>query len=185
MNDFDHRIKITKDWVYNTWEKYPPKYFLSILWKNHPTSYDLVEKQTRHFRNCLLLKLYKKCKVSRLPNFPERVGLTTFHERSVSDVQLPNGGSVPVECFHSHIHLFNTENVIPNHLYLYMTIQNYCSRNILNGSQGCVVKEWNINHHNGYNFKDFYKYKYVQDGDLILDYKNTDILPLTSTLKLL
>ena len=185
MNDFDHRIKITKDWVYNTWEKYPPKWFLSILWNNHPRSYDLVERQTRYFRNCLLLKLYRKCKVSRLPIFPERLGLTTFHERSFSDVQLSNGETKPVECFHTHIHLFNCENVILNYPHLYMIIQNYCSRYILNGNQGCVIKEWNINHHKGYTFKDFYKYKYVQDGDVPLDYKNTDILPLTSTLKLL
>jgi hypothetical protein len=39
-----------------------------------------------------------------------------------------------------------------------------------------VIKRWNKKHHGSYNLKDYYKYKYHQDSDLVLDYKNSDLL---------
>jgi len=44
------------------------------------------------------------------------------------------------------------------------------------GNEGVVIKRWNRKHHGSYNLKDYYKYKHHQDSDLVLDYKNSDLL---------
>ena len=43
------------------------------------------------------------------------------------------------------------------------------------GLRGLDVKEWNSDFHSSYNYKDLYNYRYDQDGDLVLDYQNSDI----------
>ena len=52
------------------------------------------------------------------------------------------------------------------------------------GNQGVVVKPWNEDHHKYYNLKEMERQKkkvltrYTQDKDLLLDIKNSDLLPL-------
>ena len=46
---------------------------------------------------------------------------------------------------------------------------------------GVNVEYWNRERHSGYNFKDLYNCKYQQDGDVVLDYQNSDIPKLRRT----
>ena len=185
----------TKRWIWNTWEQYTPEWFVTILWNDYPTSPITSASHTRHLRNKLLCEI---CGVSRcgdLPDFPNRLGITAFQERTESQ-----NGKVT---FHTHLHLYDHEQRVgkdcqpsasrfssEDHLHYIIRYKvgskvQKLLKSTTNGNDGVVVKRWVEDHHRYYNLKEMERQKkktltrYTQDGDLLLDIENSDLLPMT------
>lgn len=170
-------------WVWNTWDKHPPKWFITLLWRKYP-DFIQVEENMRHFKNVFYAKAYSLNSPRKIPRFPYRMGMTAFHERKTIYLK---DGIVKPDVFHTHIHLYGSNNapllwdsdefwkldwfirkqVAPNCDLLLKTTKK--------GNDGIVVKPWMRQRHFHYNFKDYRKYRYCQDGDLVLD-KYSDLL---------
>lgn len=199
------RIEQLKQWVFSTWRTYPPEWFITLCWNDLPTCPIQVEKYSRRFRNVFLSKLYdlnSPRKLKSLP-FPNRVGMVVFNERK--DVyngvellyknpksrqehslhQLQHWNSTRrLMCFHTHIHLFNSGGLFPTSFSVEEFIREKCFGSLPTllkrdqvGNKGVVVLKWIQNRHFTYNFKDLFTYRDQQDGDLLMDYKSTDLLP--------
>ena len=175
-NEMNELITTTRDWVNKIWFSYPPSYFVSVVWNDRPTDFIKSQQHSKHLKNVLLSKIYDVNKISQLPPFPKRLGLMFFQERKY-DVELRRF------VYHSHIHLYNDkDNRIVSKEYLTHLLVNICSPHIRHlskvvndGMRGVDVKDWGINQHRHYNFKDYKEYRFSQDGDLVFDVINTDI----------
>lgn len=186
----------TKKWIWNTWEEYPPDWFITILWNDLPTSPITSASHTRHLRNKILCSSCGVNRCSQIPEFPNRLGLTCFQERTTTQKGLVT--------FHTHIHLFNcsargsaiisdpeplwnSPEQLHHHIRyeLGQSIDKMLKTTSL-GNEGVVVKRWKEEHHRYYNLKEMERQKkmvltrYVQDHDLLLDVENSDLLPIMS-----
>lgn len=169
-----------KHWVFYNWKINPPHWFISILWNDLPTCPIKVTSHSRHLKNVFLSKLYGVNKCSKLEKFPNRVGMTFFQERKLVSTQ-----SRSLMCFHTHLHISNPTETKLSSGTLQNLLINQCSRHLpkllkteQDGNKGVVIKEWNREHHLHYNFKDLFTYKDHQDGDILLDYQTSDLLPI-------
>ena len=168
----------TKDLVNEVFHRFPPKLFITLCWNDFPREPIKSTSHSRHFKNVLLYNLYDVSKVQDLPKFPDRFGMMFFQERKEHTI---NGKHIQV--FHTHIHLYNDQSkLIRSSDHLTRIIRSKCSphiRKLLKGEKvgltGVDVREWDEQRHSGYNFKDLYHCKYQQDGDIVLDYQNSDI----------
>jgi len=176
----------TKSWVWNTWRQYSPEWFVTLLWNDLPTSPVTASSHTRHLRNVLLCNSCGVGRCDRLPDFPDRLGLTFFQERT--EVQ---GSKVT---FHTHVHISNSNNRWNSpeelHYYLRYVIGSRVDKLLKSDTkhnEGVVVKRWVEENHMSYNFKEMERQRksnltrYVQDNDLLLDVENSDLLPLTNS----
>ncbi len=85
--------------------------------------------------------------------------------------------------FHTHIHLYNDKDGLTSSLGGHSKLRtDKLNRHVqklfkgdCDGLRGLDVKKWVSDFHSHYNFKDLYNYRYDQDGDLVLDYQNSDI----------
>lgn len=174
----------TKDLVHKVFHRFPPKLFITLWWNDFPREPIKSISHSRHFKNVLLYNLYDVSKVGNLPKFPHRLGMMFFQERKKHTV---NGKHIQV--FHTHIHLYNDRsNLTYCKGHLESIIRHDCSSHIQKlfkgekeGLMGVNVEYWNRERHSGYNFKDLYQCKYQQDGDVVLDYQNSDIPKLRRT----
>ena len=173
-----------KHWILYNWKLHPPKFFITLLWKDLPSSQERVSSYQRKFKNVFLTKLYQLNKTSKLKSlpFPKRVGMMVFNEKK--EVFTSKSHS-PITSFHTHIHLCNTDNLFDDEVSVERFIKDRCSdylptllKTDTEGNQGVVVKGWNQQHHLHYNFKDLQLYKHHQDCDLLIDYHSSDLLPL-------
>lgn len=170
--------------MWNTWDVYRPRWFITLLWKGSP---DFIQAQenTRHFRNVFFRKAYHLSSPRKIKKFPYRMGTTSFQERK--DI-LYSRGSIK-EVFHTHIHLYGADvgafwdrdewwkldwfirsKVAPECDLLLKTTTKH--------NEGVVVRKWVRQDHSHYNFKDYRQHLHHQDGDLVLDYKNSDLLSI-------
>jgi hypothetical protein len=170
--------KVIERYVKEQWESnFRPHWFITIHWNDLPTSYAQVEGHTKHLRNVFLTQLMRCGSPRDLPDPPGRPSAIFFHERS------------PVICrsrqilpFHTHLHLEKLPSPLNELWYLDVLLKNQVAPRVqkllkttTKGNKGIVIKRWNKIHHGSYNLKDYYKYKYHQDSDLVLDYKNSDL----------
>ena len=170
--------KETKWMVGKVFYTYPPKWFMTVIWNDFPRDPITCESHSRHFKNVFLYDLYHVSKVQSLPRFPHRLGMMFFHERKNHVI-----GDRSVKVFHTHIHVYNDKDNLTSssggHLKLNKTRLNRHVQKLFKGDKkglrGLDVKEWNSDFHSSYNYKDLYNYRYDQDGDLVLDYQNSDI----------
>lgn len=169
-----------KHWIFYNWKIHQPQWFTSLLWNDLPTDPIKVSNHSRHFKNVFLSKLYGVNKCSKLNDYPNRVGLTFFTERKLVSTSSRN-----ITCYHTHLHISNPKGTKIDDTTIYNLIMDKCSRHLpkllkteQDGNKGVVVKEWNRDHHLHYNFKDLYTYSNHQDVDILLDYQNSDLLPL-------
>jgi hypothetical protein len=168
----------TKDLVNEVFHQFPPKLFITLWWNDFPREPIKSTSHSRHFKNVLLYNLYDVSKVQDLPKFPDRFGMMFFQERKEHTI---NGKHIQV--FHTHIHLYNDQSkLIRSSDHLTRIIRSKCSPHIRKlfkgekeGLMGVNVEYWDRERHSGYNFKDLYHCKYQQDGDIVLDYQNSDI----------
>ena len=173
----------TKRWIWNTWVQYQPDWFVTVLWNDLPTSPIVSSSHTRHLRNKILTKFTGRSRCAEIPDFPDRLGITAFQERTVMQ-----GGKVT---FHTHLHLFNCMDrwQSPSGLHCFLRFQVGQSIQKLlksdsEGNEGIVVKSWSEENHRYYNLKEMERQKkivltrYKQDNDLLLDIENSDLLPI-------
>ena len=171
-----------KRFVYQMWDQYKPQLYVSLHWKDFPETDTQIKKHHRHFKNVLLCG---KCGVKRaedIPEFPDRMGMTFFHEKKKVFNKCKDKY---VMAYHTHIHVFNLDDddywiTCPKLLEFH--IQNTLSRNLNSllrctsedADRGADVIQWKSERHRHYNFKDFSKYRYHQDWDLVVDVENSD-----------
>ena len=65
----------------NTWDSYPPEFYITFHWKNCPRQLETVINDTKFFNNIFFMKFEGSNKPKKIPEFPRRVGLQHFHER--------------------------------------------------------------------------------------------------------
>ena len=175
----------TKNWIWNTWEQFKPEWFVTILWNDLPTSPITSSSHTRHLRNKILCDVTGIKRCGDLPDFPDRLGITAFQERTESQK-----GQVT---FHTHLHLYNCKSTLNSaeqvHFLIRYKIGNRIEKLLKSntkGNEGVVVREWEEEHHRYYNLKEMERQKkkvltrYTQDNDLLLDFENSDLLHCTS-----
>ena len=168
----------TKDLVRKVFHRFPPELYITLCWNDFPRDVITSISHSRHFKNVLLYNLYDVSKVQDLPKFPDRLGMMFFQERKKHTIMGKHQ-----QVFHTHIHLYNDQSRLTrssNHLN--HIICSKCSPHIRklfkgekDGLKGVDVMKWDEQRHSGYNFKDLYHCKYQQDGDIVLDYQNSDI----------
>ena len=158
-----------------------PHWFITLLWNDLPTRHDTAEGHAKTFRNVFLTKLLKCNSPTRIPDPPARPQLVFFHERKSVITR-----GLQITAFHTHLHL----GPLPehqNHIWFldHLIHQEVAPkvRNLLKttteGNKGVVIKPWVWDHHAFYNLKDYYRNKYDQDADLVIDYINSD--PISPT----
>ena len=171
-----------KRFVHQMWQQYNPQLYVSLHWKDFPETDTQIKSHHRHFKNVLLRNKYGKRKAEKIPEFPDRMGMTFFHEKK----EVFNKWKKKyVMAYHTHIHVFNLEDdddwiTCPKLLEFH--IQNTLSRNLNkllrctseDADRGADVIRWKTERHLHYNFKDFSKYRYHQDWDLVVDVENSD-----------
>lgn len=184
-------------WILNTWDEYNPEWFVTVLWNDMPTDQITAASHTRHLRNKILCETTGIKKCGKLPEFPHRLGMTVFQERTMN----PKGKVT----FHTHMHLYNTssgsaifsdpqprwDNPSQLHFLLRYNLGSKIQKllkSTTSGNEGVVVKKWVKEHHEAYNFKEVARQqklpirnyaeacKYAQDKDILLDVMNSDLL---------
>ena len=116
--------------------------------------------------------------MSKVPEFPDRPGMMTFQERTLSQT-----GKVT---FHTHMHLSNTDGRWGSDL----VVEDFVRKSGANvkkllkstkkGNKGVESTAWHQDQHMHYNLKEHQRQekitltRYLQDGDLLLDYENSD-----------
>ena len=175
MNDFQTETKLR---VGSVFTKYPPDWFITLLWNDFPRDPITCVSHSRHFKNVLLSNVYNIRRCEHIPDFPRRLGLMFFHERK----KLPFRDRWTT-VFHTHIHLYNDTKKLTSSvggfskfprqkLYKHVYRLFKCDKE---GFRGLDIEKWERDRHFRYNFKDLYNFKYEQDGDFVLDYENSDI----------
>jgi len=175
----------TKRWIWNTWEHYTPEWFVTILWNDLPTSPITSSSHTKHLRNKILCEVSGARRCGDLPEFPDRLGITAFQERT----EMQKGQVT----FHTHLHLYNCTSLWESSEQLHCLIRYKIGNRIekllkstRKGNEGVVVRRWEEEHHRYYNLKEMERQKkkvltrYTQDNDLLLDFENSDLLPMES-----
>jgi hypothetical protein len=159
---------------------FTPAYFGTVCWTPFIFHYEEVVKESRHFNNKLFTAIYD-CKLHQVPKLPTRSRIIFFHE--VKDTLINPKSSSPKfkPTFHTHFHLEGSD-LINNAIHLDSMIQskvrprfNRLSRPDTAANKAIVIKSWIHEFHTAYNVKDYYSRQNCQDGDLVIDYRNSDL----------
>ena len=75
--------KAIDSWVWSTWSKYHPRFFITLEWNDLPSDPITASSHSRHFKNVFLADYYKVSRASKIPAFPNRVGMTFFQGSAV------------------------------------------------------------------------------------------------------
>ena len=187
---------VSQNYIWDTWKQYTPEWFVTILWNDMPTCPITTSSHTTKLRNLFLCEVCGVKKSKKIPSFPNRVGLTSFQERA-----LTKSGKVT---FHTHWHIYNcnhsgsARNTDPHplmksaegvHLLIRYKVGNKIQKLLKTtskGNEGVTVERWCDDHHRNYNLKELQRQKkmqmqkYLQDDNMLFDYVNSDLLPMTS-----
>ena len=170
--------KVLQELIRDQWENnVQPQWFITLLWNDLPTRFDVVKGHSETFRNVFLTQLMGCNSPTRIPDPPVRPSLIFMQERKPVIVK-----ERQITAFHTHVHLGALPDPL-NHLwYLDHLIHQRVSPRVhkllkttTEGNRGVVIKPWNWDHHAFYNLKDYYSYQRQQDPDLVLDYQNSDL----------
>ena len=173
--------QIFKDYVAYQFDSiFTPAYFGTICWAPFIFHFEETVKETRHFKNKLLTAIYN-CSLHQVPRLPTRSRIIFFHE--VKDTLINPTSPSPKyrPTFHTHFHLEGSD-LIHNAIHLDSMIQskvrprfNRLSRPDTAANKAIVIKPWIRRFHAGYNIKDYYSRQNYLDGDLVIDYDNSDL----------
>ncbi len=159
---------------------FTPSCFGTVCWTPFIFHFEEAVKETRHFKNKLLTAIYD-CKLHQLPELSSRSRIIFFHE--VKDTLINPKSSSPKYklTFHTHFHLGDSD-LIHSAIRLDALIQsrvrpgfNRLSRPDTTENKAIVIKPWIHKFHTAYNAKDYYSRQNYLDGDLVIDYKNSDL----------
>lgn len=181
MNNFNEK---TKEWVLNTWQRYEPEWFVTLLWSDLPTSPVVSSGHTKHFRNVFLRKSCNVNSCKKIPDLNKRPGITAFQERTEI-----NGKVV----FHTHLHIYNSrgrwQSADDLLSFIRRNVGTHVEKLLKSESlfnKGVTVKNWSEKQHQNYNFKELRRNRhpsldrYNQDKDMLLDVESSDLLPLNT-----
>jgi len=157
---------------------FQPEWFITIRWNCLPTSYETVEKHTKHLRNVLLTQLMGCGSPRDLPDPPGRPSTIFFYERSE---EICRGRLILP--YHTHLHLERIPSPQDDYAFLHLLMHHQVAQRVKKllktttlHNKGLAMKRWNREHHGSYTLKGYYKYKHHQDSDLAMDRKNSDLL---------
>jgi hypothetical protein len=154
---------------------YQPAWFGSVIWYPYPTNYLEAEKEARHFNN----KLFNAIKRNNIKTL-NKPRIIWLHERTNEIINPYSRKPIYKRAYHSHFHLeavsgFHSAKSIDK------LIQNEVrpkfkklTRKDTTFNKAIVVLEWNYDRHCSYNAKDYFK-RNLDDNDLVLDYRNSDL----------
>ena len=181
LNSQGHRSRIFRDYIAYQFDFcFEPAYFGTICWFPFVYRYEDAEKETRHFRNKLLAAILD-CSANRIADPPDRPCILFFHE--VKSVIINPSSSNPKwrQTFHTHFHLEDW-NTVSDACHLNEIVQSRVrtrfdglQRKDTPGNKAVVIRIWNRASHAAYNIKDYYSRRFSQDGDLVVDYLNSDL----------
>ena len=159
---------------------FSPAYFGTACWTPFIFHFEEAVKETRHFKNKLLTAIYD-CKPYQVPKLPTRSRIIFFHELKDTLINPTSSNPKYRITFHTHFHLEGSD-LIQNAVHLDALIQakvrpkfNSLSRPDTKENKAIVVKPWIRRFHTTYNVKDYYSRQHCEDGDLVLDYNNSDL----------
>lgn len=161
---------------------FEPCWFGTVQWL--PFIFSEVEavKETKHFKNKLMLLLSNVSRPKKIPNPPHRPSIIFFHERQ--DVCInPKSKSPKFRLvYHTHFHLGQCPEEYNSLVNLEWLIKekvahkfNRFSRANSKFNKGFVLLPWEEGRHKDYNFKDYYRFAADPDADLVLDPFNSDL----------
>lgn len=159
---------------------FEPSYFGTICWNPFVFQFEEAVKDTQHFKNKLFTGIHN-CKPYQVPDLPNRPRVIFFQE--VKEVLTNPNSSHPKyrRTFHTHFHLGGS-HLVSGVSNLDAIIQervrpgfNRLLRRDTEENRAVVIKPWNREFHLFYNIKDYYSNQYMQDGDLVIDYENSDL----------
>ena len=166
--------KVLEETLKDQWNQIKPQWFLTIQWTPAAPNFETASDHSRLFRNKLLTTIYN-CRLKDLPDPQDRCRLVWFHERA----QDHNGRLI----YHTHLHAgsfpkpYSTQHQLELLILTSIAPGFRCLKNLYRRKDPAVlVKTWNQEHHANYNLKDYYTYKHHQDGDLVIDYKLSDLI---------
>ena len=191
QHSLDHHLRTLsskglKNQIFNDYIAYQfdsiftPAYFGTVCWTPFIFHFDEAVEEARHFKNKLFTAIYD-CKLHQLPEPPNRSRIIFFHE--VKDTLINPKSSTPKfkPTFHTHFHLEDS-NLIQNVVHLEALVQarvrprfNRLSRPDTIENKAIVIKPWIREFHAAYNVKDYYSRQNCHDGDLVIDYDNSDL----------
>jgi hypothetical protein len=173
--------QIFKDYVAYLFDSvFTPAYFGTVCWTPFIFHFEETVKETRHFKNKLLTAIYN-CRLHQVPKLPTRSRIIFFHE--VKDTLINPKSSSPKFklTFHTHFHIEGLD-LIQNAIHLDALTQsqvrprfNRLNRKDTAANKAIVIKPWIHEFHTAYNVKDYYSRQNCQDGDLVIDYDNSDL----------
>ena len=152
MNQVD---TVQKEWLIKTWNEYPPEWFITFHWDSLPRRIETVQSYISEFHTMFRRKFHWKLtkrvtRSSRIPQFPQGVGMVHFHERS----EMYHKNKL-IKPFHTHTHLSNTKGYFrdENHLEFFINelIRDKKVKNMKKLRPSVSVKRWNHEHHSHYN----------------------------------
>jgi hypothetical protein len=161
-----------QDLLERQWNQCQPAWFITIEWSPAPLTFTGASDHARHFRNKFLCAIYH-CDLKQLPEPQDRCKLVWFHERAPD----PKGRTI----YHSHLHLTAVPQVTTAHHLQWIIAHQvapefHCLKHLNRKiDPAVVIRSWNHEHHAFYNLKDFYRFQYHQDHDLLLDWSISDI----------
>jgi hypothetical protein len=176
-----YKTQIFKEYVaYQFNFIFDPAYFGNICWAPFIFEFDEIRLEAKHFRNKLLTAIHD-CKLYQVPELPDRPRIIFFHE--VKEVLVNPRSSSPKfkKTLHTHFHLEGSD-LIHDVQHLSRLIQSRVRQGFdriqrpdTELHKAIVVKDWSRRFHLHYNVKDFYSRRDAQDGDLVIDDKNSDL----------
>jgi hypothetical protein len=159
---------------------FEPLYFGTICWHPFVFLFEEAENEARHFKNKLLSSTYQ-CRPCQIPDLPDRCRIIFMQEVKEALVNPNSSNPKYKKIYNTHFHLEGTENIrgLP-HLNSIIQFQvrpkfGRLLRPDTESNSAVVVKPWQREFHATYNVKDYYTNQFLQDGDLVLDYKNSDL----------
>ena len=111
MNEKGTNKETVQGWLDNTWDSYPPEFYITFHWKNQPRELKTVINDTKFFIIYFFMKFEgSKINPRRFLSFLEEL-VTTFSRKKVMTFRrkkLPKS----VLSFHTHTVLSNTKKDI-------------------------------------------------------------------------
>ena len=171
----------------NTWDSYPPEFYITFHWKNSPRQLETVINDTKFFNNIFFMKFEGSNKPKKIPEFPRRVGLQHFHERHPVTVFRRKKLPKSVLSFHTHTVLSNThgyfrdENHVCDYINELLRDKKVRSLKKLNNKKHFSVVPFNIKRHGTYNSDECRKKLRLEEvrGKPYFDCENSDLLRIS------
>lgn len=179
-----HLIQTTKQYITSQLDNViRPEFFIVLQWTPFALDYQTAETDSKHFKNVLLSSIYN-CRLKELPE--DKCRMAWFHEKAEVNTSTDERNPKYRMVYHSNLLIgclpfeLGDASLLEKHIKMKVRPRvKKLSRAESKTNKGFVIRKWEPEHHQFYNYKDLYKYHYGQDNDLVVDYKNSDFRRLS------